>query len=69
MRYQVRFVSDHSLPRGVEWAFARQAGDTFLFVRQSAINVGSGRCDALTRAWEAWEAAGLVELQQPAHAV
>ena len=55
MRYQVRFVSDHSLPEGVAWAFARQAGETYLFVKQSTINARTGCCDALDRAWTAWE--------------
>lgn len=57
MQYQVRFVADDALPAEVEWAFARQAGDTYLFVKQSAIDVTTGRCDALTRAWEVWQAA------------
>lgn len=57
MHYQVRFVSDHSLPAGVTWVFARLAGETILFIKQSAIDVTSGHCDALTRAWAAWEAA------------
>lgn len=56
MHYEVRFVSDHSLPEGVEWAFARQAGETILFVRQSAIDATTGRCGALDAAWSAWEA-------------
>jgi len=55
MRYQVRFVPDHSLPTGVEWAFARTSGETFLFVKRSAIDDATGRCDALTRAWAAWQ--------------
>jgi len=56
MRYQVRFVQDDSLPTGVEWAFARTSGETFLFVKRSAIDDVTGRCDALTRAWAAWQA-------------
>lgn len=56
MRYQVRFVSDDALPAGVEYAFARVAGATFLFIRESCINRTTGRCDGLTRAWEAWQA-------------
>lgn len=55
MRYQVRFVADASLPEGVEWSFARQAGTTYFFVKQSAIDTTTGRCDALARAWEVWE--------------
>lgn len=57
MRYQVRFVADGSLPGGLEWAFARTIGETYLFVTQSAIDVTTGRCDALTHAWSAWQAA------------
>ena len=55
--YQVHFVSGDALPGGVEWAFARQGGVTFLFVRESAIDHEAGRCDALTRAWVCWQAA------------
>jgi F0F1-type ATP synthase epsilon subunit len=55
MRYQVRFVSDTALPEGVEYAFARQGNETYLFVKRGAVDVTSGRCDALTRAWERWE--------------
>lgn len=54
MRYQVRFVDDAALPE-VEWAFARIDGTTYLFVRRSAIDTSTGACDALTRAWEAWQ--------------
>lgn len=57
MQYQVRFVQDDSLPVGVEWAFARTPGETYLFVKQSAIDDAAGRCDALSRAWEAWQQA------------
>lgn len=56
MRYQVRFVDDGALPSTVEWAFARTAGETYLFVKHSAIDAATGRCEALTRAWEAWQA-------------
>lgn len=55
VRYHVRFVSDHSLPAEVTWAFAQQAGETYLFVKQSAIDVDTGRCDALSRAWAVWQ--------------
>jgi hypothetical protein len=55
MRYQVRFVSDTSLPEGVEYAFARQGDETYLFVKQGAVDTTSGRCDALSRAWERWQ--------------
>ena len=55
MRYLVTFVSDAALPAGMAWAFARQAGSTYLFVKQSSIDVTTGRCDALTDAWEAWQ--------------
>lgn len=57
MRYQVRFVSDIALPEGVEYAFASQRGETYLFVKQSAIDIATGRCDALSRAWETWQGA------------
>lgn len=57
MDYQVRFVSEDALPAGVDYAFARQAGSTYLFVKASAVGHPSGRCDALTRAWECWQAA------------
>lgn len=57
MRYQVRFVSDHSLPAEITWAFAQQAGETYLFVKQSAIDAATGRCDALSRAWAVWQCA------------
>lgn len=54
MRYQVRFVSDEALPE-VDWAFARVGATTYLFVRQSAVDVHTGECDVLTRAWETWQ--------------
>lgn len=54
MSYEVRFVSDHSLPEGVTWAFARQAGEAYLFVKSSAIDPVTGRCEALDRARAAW---------------
>lgn len=54
MRYEVRFVSDHSLPEGVEWAFARQAGEVYLFVKLSAIDPVTGGCDALDLARAVW---------------
>lgn len=54
-RYQVRFVEDDSLPTGVAWTFARQGGQTYLFVKESAIAAMTGECDALTRAWECWQ--------------
>lgn len=81
MSYQVRFVQDSGLPEGVEWAFARTSDDTYLFVKQSAIDVSTGRCDALTRAWEAWQCVEVqarlaslsgfasVQLEEPAHAL
>lgn len=56
MQYQVRFVDDSALPEGFDWAFARTSRDAVLFVKQSAIDASTGRCDALTRAWEAWQA-------------
>lgn len=57
MRYQVEFVSDDSLPAGVEWAFARTLGETYLFVKKSAIaDVKNGSGDVLCRAWAAWQA-------------
>lgn len=54
--YQVRFVSDDALPEGTEYVFARVAEATYLFIRQSCINAETGRCDGLTRAWNAWQA-------------
>lgn len=57
MRYQVRFVENSSLPSDVQWAFARTLGQTYLFIKWSAIDVTTGRCDALTHAWEAWQCA------------
>ena len=62
MRYQVRFVPNDSLPTGVEWAFARTSGETFLFVKRSAIDETTGRCDALTRAWAAWQSVEAEEI-------
>ena len=53
MDYHVRLVEDAALPEGVAWTFARQGGQTYLFVKRSA--VGHGECDALTRAWECWQ--------------
>ena len=56
--YQVRFVEEGALPEGTEWAIARQAGRTFLFVKESAVTTSpDGCCDALSRAWKAWQAA------------
>lgn len=55
MGYQVRFVADGSLPGGVEWAFARTARETYLFVTRSAIDETTGRCDAMSEAWTAYE--------------
>ena len=73
MQYQVRFVADGSLPVGVEWVFARTLGQTYLFVTESAIDAPSGRCDALCRAWEAWQSVELEDVantgERRAHAV
>jgi hypothetical protein len=55
MRYQVRFIEDASLPDGVEWAFVRTTRETYLFVKESAIDPASGCCDAMTAAWNAYE--------------
>ena|SRR5690349_1689006 len=55
MKYQVVFVDDSSLPVGVEWTFARQTGQTYLFVKQSAIDASTGECPALSRAWACWQ--------------
>lgn len=55
MGYQVRFVTDDSLPE-VEWVFVRTSDETYLIVKRSAINTTTGRCDALSHAWEAWQA-------------
>lgn len=57
MRYQVRFVGDDSLPSEVQWVLARTLGQTYLFVKQSAVDPTTGRCDALSDAWEAWQCA------------
>lgn len=54
MRYQVRFVADESLPTDTTWAFAQQAGQTYLFVRQSAIDWETGQCSALDDACGYW---------------
>lgn len=54
VKYQVRFVEDSGLPDGINWAFARTVGDTYLFVKQSAIDPDTGRCDALNDAWKVW---------------
>lgn len=61
MRYQVRFVGNDDLPEGVEWVFARQAGHTYLFVKQSAICEETGRCKALSRAWQVWQDVEIAE--------
>lgn len=58
MLYQVVFVDDGSLPSGVEFAFVRDAAATYLFVKRSAVDPRTGRCDALSRAWEIWQAEG-----------
>lgn len=65
MRYQVRFVDDGSLPIDTEWAIARVSGETYLFVKESAINHATGQCEALTHAWEAWQKMS-VQLEQAA---
>lgn len=57
MCYQVWFVEDVELPGEVDFAFVRQPGETRLFVKRSAIEAVSGRCDVLSRAWETWQAA------------
>lgn len=63
MQYQVRFVEDEELPDDYGWALVHSDGTAYLFIKQSAIDVDTGRCDALTRAWEVWSAAS-VELEQ-----
>lgn len=56
MGYEVRFVESGSLPRGIDWAFARTTeGEAYLFVSKDAIDPESGRCGALQRAWTVWE--------------
>jgi hypothetical protein len=57
MRYQVRVVPEDALPRGVEWAFAKTLTAAYLFVSEAALSAGTGRCDVLCQAWEAWERA------------
>lgn len=55
MKYEVRFVGDSDLPDGVEFAFARFAGEAYLFIKQSSIDPETGSCDAVVRAWVLWE--------------
>jgi hypothetical protein len=55
--YQVRFVEDAALPSEVEFAFVRVADATYLFVKESAIDVTTSECPALARAWETWQKA------------
>lgn len=57
MRYQVRVVPEDALPNGVAWAFAKTPTETYLFVSESALQSGVGRCDVLCEAWEAWQCA------------
>ena len=67
MRYQVRFVGDDQLPSEVEYVFVCIDGQTYLFVKGSAVDPATGRCDALTRAWSTWEAS--LQLEELAHAL
>lgn len=55
MRYEVRFVGDDALPSGVDYAFARQDGETYLFVKRGAVETQADECDILSRAWNFWE--------------
>lgn len=64
MQYQVRFVENSALPEANEWAFLRTPVTTYLFVKQSAIDAATGRCDALTRAWEVWQESEALALRR-----
>lgn len=66
MHYQVRFVEESALPAGVDYAFARTGGRTYLFMKQSAMaDAGPGDvCGALTRSFTTWERAQSVKLQE-----
>lgn len=50
MEYLVRFIGDHQLPEGVDWAFMRCESETVCFIKRSRV------CPAvLSEAWVAWE--------------
>jgi hypothetical protein len=50
-QYQVRFVDDHELPEGVDWAIVRASDDRALcFIKQSRVTPA-----VLSDAWAAWE--------------
>ena len=53
MRYEVKAVSEHDLPTGTDWAFARVSEGTFLFVRESCFANADGLCRILSDAWAA----------------
>lgn len=57
MRYEVRFVGDSELPDGVDYAFAKVADRTYLFMKASVARATNGECEALTRSFATWEAA------------
>jgi hypothetical protein len=65
MHYEVRFVGDSELPDGVDYAFARTADHTYLFMKRSAVDAcPGGECEALTRSFTTWERAQSVELKE-----
>lgn len=69
MHYEVRFVEDHQLPSGVDYAFAKVLDRTYLFMKRSARGAPIGRCEALTRSFNTWERAQSVELKEMAGAL
>lgn len=62
MDYEVRTVSDQALPSDVQWVIVTSAGGAVMFIKEGALS-GRGRCEALTRAWQAYQS---VELQKAA---
>lgn len=70
MCYEVRFVQDSELPEGVDYAFAKAGGCTYLFMKQSARGGGAAaEWRALGRAFATWERAHSVEFKQLAGAL
>ena len=69
MHYQVRFVKDSELPDGVDYVFARTAGQTYLFMKRSVVDAcPGGECAALSRSFTTWERAQSVEVKELAGA-
>lgn len=64
MQYHVRFVDEDSLPEGVPWAFVRTPRAVYLFMKQGCIDPTSGRCQALSRAWQVWQESQSVQLEK-----